>query len=143
MPASWASSWRTDRCSPAWAAVRRMRWAICRARTQVKTWTLMLCSVQWCIGEKDTTCGSFIWRKENSASDWDRYPAMTSAAGQSSWLVISTCLPQIFGLVPGEVPADDAPDPGFAGDGLDLGLGLVLAAAGLAAGQGGGHLVEF
>ena len=83
-PASWASRWRTDRCSPAWAAVRRMRWAICRARTQVKTWTLMLCSVQWCIGEKDTTCGSFIWRKENSASDWDRYPAMTSGTGQSS-----------------------------------------------------------
>ena len=50
----------------------------------MKTWTLMLCPVQWCIGEKDTTCGSFIWRKENSASDWDRYPAMTSGTGQSS-----------------------------------------------------------
>ena len=55
----------------------------------------MLCSVQWNIGENDTTRGSFIWRKENSASDWDRYPAMTSAAGQSSWSVISTCLPKI------------------------------------------------
>ncbi len=32
----------------------------------------MLCSVQWNIGENDTACGSFIWRKENSASDWDR-----------------------------------------------------------------------
>jgi hypothetical protein len=50
----------------------------------VNTWTRMLCSVQWCIGENDTTCGSFICRKENSASDWDRYPAITSAAGQSS-----------------------------------------------------------
>ena len=39
--------------------------------------------------------GICIWRKENSASDWDRYPAMTSAAGQSSWSVISTCLPKI------------------------------------------------
>jgi hypothetical protein len=52
--------------------------------TQVMTCTRMLWSVQWCIGENDTTCGSLSCRKENSASDWDRYPAMTSAAGQSS-----------------------------------------------------------
>ncbi len=56
----------------------------------MKTWTRMLCSVQWCIGENDTTRVSFICRKENSASDWDRYPAITSATGQSPWLVIST-----------------------------------------------------
>jgi hypothetical protein len=43
----------------------RIRWAIWRASTQVKTWTRMLCSVQWCIGENDTTCGSLSWRKEN------------------------------------------------------------------------------
>ena len=72
MPANWVSSLRMDMGSPAWAAVRRMRWAICRARTQVKTWTRMSWSVQWCIGENDTTRVSFIWRKENSASDWDR-----------------------------------------------------------------------
>src|SRR5271166_5639971 len=95
MPASWDNSWRTDRSSPAWRALRRIRCAICRARTQVKTWTRMLWSVQWYMGENETTCGSFSCRKENSASDWDRYPAMTSAAGQSSWLVISTCLPKI------------------------------------------------
>ena len=65
-------------------ARRRMRWASWRARTQVKTWTRMLCSVQWCIGLNDTTWVSFIWRKENSASDWDRYPATTSGTGQSS-----------------------------------------------------------
>ncbi|MGH3233172.1 MAG: hypothetical protein ACRDOH_07940 [Streptosporangiaceae bacterium] len=41
--------------------------------------TRMLCPVQWNIGEKQTTCGSLSWRKENSASDWDRYPATTSA----------------------------------------------------------------
>jgi len=29
-------------------------------------WTRMLCSVQWCMGENETTCGSFICRKENS-----------------------------------------------------------------------------
>ena len=49
-----------------------------------KTCTRMLCSVQWCIGENETACGSLIWRKENSASDWDRYPATTSGTGQSS-----------------------------------------------------------
>jgi DNA-binding LacI/PurR family transcriptional regulator len=52
--------------------LRRIRWAICRASTQVKTCTRMLCSVQWCIGENDTTRGSLSCRKENSASDWDR-----------------------------------------------------------------------
>ena len=40
MPASLRSSSRTDIRSPARAARRRMRWAIWRARTQVKTWTL-------------------------------------------------------------------------------------------------------
>src|SRR5438445_7766857 len=93
MPPRSRSSSRTDIRSPARAARRRMRWASWRARTQVKTWTRMLCPVQWCMGEKDTTRVSFIWRKENSASDWDRYPATTSGTGQSSWLVISTCLP--------------------------------------------------
>src|SRR5215468_10232258 len=51
----------------------------------------MLWSVQWCIGENEATCGSLSCRKETSASDWDRYPAMTSAAAQS-WPAISTCL---------------------------------------------------
>src|SRR6266540_817759 len=46
------------------------------------------------MGENDTTRVSFICRKENSASDWDRYPATTSGTGQSSWLVIRTCLPK-------------------------------------------------
>src|SRR6266498_2259791 len=70
MPASWVSSSRTEMRSPARWACRRIRCAICRARTQVRVWTRMLCSVQWNIGENDTTCGSFICRKENSASDW-------------------------------------------------------------------------
>src|SRR5271166_4227606 len=78
IPASSPSRARTDRSRPARAAARRMRWAICRARTQVKTWTRMLCSVQWCIGEKDTTRVSLSWRKENSASDWDRYCRFSS-----------------------------------------------------------------
>ena len=45
---------------------------------------------------------------------------------------------QVPGPVAGQFPADDAPDPGLGGDRLDLGGHLVLAAAGLAAGQGGG-----
>ena len=50
---------------------------------------------------------------------------------------------QVFGLVTVQVPGDGSPDPGLAGDLLDPGLDLVLAAAGLAAGQGGGQLVQF
>ena len=95
MRASWPRRPRTDRSSPCWRARCRIRWASWRARTQVKTWMRMLCSVQWCIGENDTARVSFICRKENSASDWDRYPATTSGTGQSSWLVIRTCLPKI------------------------------------------------
>ena len=51
--------------------------------------------------------------------------------------------PQVFGLAAGELPGDDPPHPGLAGDLLDLSLDLVLAAAGLAACQGGGQLVQF
>jgi hypothetical protein len=113
------------------------------------------------MGENDTTRVSFICRKENPASDWDRYPATTSGTGQPSWLVIRTCLPksssssaarasgvdapgqaQVPGLVAGQLPGDDAADPGLGGDRLDLGGDLVLAAAGLAAGQGGGQFVQ-
>src|SRR5665811_1849906 len=72
-----SSSSRTDRCSPACSDSRRIRWAICRARTQVKVWTRMLCSVQWCIGENETTWGSLSWRKLNSASDWERSVSYT------------------------------------------------------------------
>lgn len=59
MAPNWSSSSRTDRCSPAWAAMRRIRWAICRASTQVKTWTRMLCSVRWNIGGEGDDPGVF------------------------------------------------------------------------------------
>src|ERR1035437_8290364 len=72
IPASSSSSRRMDRCSPARSAIKRIRCAICRARTQVNTCTRMLCSVQWNIGENETTWRSLSCRKENSASDWDR-----------------------------------------------------------------------
>jgi hypothetical protein len=49
---------------------------------------------------------------------------------------------QVLGLVAGQLPGDDAADPGLGGDRLDLGGDLVLAAAGLAAGQGGGQFVQ-
>jgi len=84
IPASPAGSSRTLRCKPARAALSRIRWAICRAGTQVKMWTRMLCPVQSNIGEIETTRGSVSCRKLNSAADWERYPAITSPAGQSS-----------------------------------------------------------
>jgi hypothetical protein len=49
---------------------------------------------------------------------------------------------QVLGLVAGQLPGDDAADPGLGSDRLDLGGDLVLAAAGLAAGQGGGQLIQ-
>ena len=128
----------------------------------MKTWTRMLCSVQWCIGENDTTWVSFICRKENSASDWDRYPATTSATGQSSWSVISTCLPKIssssaaraagsmlqvrrrsLGWSPVSCQVMTRRTQGLAVIVSISASTLSRAAAGLAAGQGGGQLVEF
>src|ERR1017187_7789528 len=35
----------------------------------------VLLSVKWSIGEKETTLGSFIWRKSPSTLSWDRYSA--------------------------------------------------------------------
>src|SRR5260370_34956133 len=55
-------------------------------------------------GRERHDVGSFSWRKENSASDWDRYPAMTSGTGQSSWLVITTRLPKISSSSPARAP---------------------------------------
>ena len=43
---------------------------------------------------------------------------------------------------PGQLPGDDAADPGVMGDPGDLCLNLVPGRAGLAAGQGGGQLVQ-
>jgi hypothetical protein len=50
---------------------------------------------------------------------------------------------QVFGLVAGEVPGNHPPDPGFPGDRGDLGLRLLAGPAGLAAGEGGGQLIQF
>ena len=50
---------------------------------------------------------------------------------------------QVLWLVTVELPGDDAADPGLAGDRLDLRFGFCLRQAGLAAGQGGGQLVQF
>jgi hypothetical protein len=72
---------------------------------------------------------------------------MISAAGQEWWSVISTCLPkvpfsraaraagstaghaQVFGLVAGQLPGDDPPDPWLAGDLPDPGLDFLLGPA--------------
>jgi hypothetical protein len=50
--------------------------------------------------------------------------------------------PQGGWLAAVQLPGDDAADPGFAGDRGDLGLDLAAGAAGLAAGQRGGQLVQ-
>ena len=136
MLASWASRWRTDRCSLAWAAVRRMRWAICRARTQVKTWTRMSCSVQRRIGGKDHV-RVFHLAEGELGFGLDRYrrrprygPVVVigdqhvlaedflfqrGAGGR----VDGPGQPQVLRLVAGQLPGDDAADRGPAGDRLD------------------------
>ena len=50
--------------------------------------------------------------------------------------------PQVAGGIAGELPGDDAADPGVMGDLADLRLDLAAGPAGLAAGQGGGQLIE-
>ena len=50
---------------------------------------------------------------------------------------------QVLGLGPGQVPEDDAPHPRLGRDRGDLGFDLVPGAAGLAAGQGRGQLIQF
>jgi len=50
---------------------------------------------------------------------------------------------QVLWLVAVELPGDDAADPGLAGDRLDLRFDFCPGPAGLAAGQGGGQLVQF
>ena len=49
---------------------------------------------------------------------------------------------QVPGLPAVQLPGDHLPDPGFPGDGLDLGLDLLAGPAGPAAGEGGGQLVQ-
>jgi hypothetical protein len=50
--------------------------------------------------------------------------------------------PQVLGLLAGQFPGDDAADPGLGGDRLDLGGDFLAGPARLAAGQGGGQLVQ-
>jgi hypothetical protein len=113
------------------------------------------------MGENEMTRVSFICRKENSASDWDPVPGHdlghgpVVVAGDQDVLaeefffergpgvrVDAPGQAQVPGLVAVECPGDDTADPWLGGDRLDLGGDLVLAAAGLAAGQGGGQFVQ-
>ena len=147
--------------SPARAARRRMRWAICRARTQVKTWTRMLCSVQWCIGRERDDAGVFHLPEGELGLGLGPVPGDDLGDGPvvvigdqdvlaedllfqrgAGVRVDAPGQAQVLGLVAGQLPGDDPADPGLGGDRLDLGGDLVLAAAGLAAGQGGGQLVQ-
>src|SRR5258708_2487911 len=160
MPARSRSSSRTDIRSPARAARRRMRWATWRARTQVNMCTRMLCSVQWCIGEKDTTWGSFMWRKENGlglgpvaghdlgdgpvvvAGDQDVLAEDLLFQRGAGLLVHVPGKPQVFRLLAGQFRADDAPHPRLCRDRGDFRLDFVPGPAGLPAGQRRGQLVE-
>ena len=58
--------------NPAPVGPRTMRRAAMRASTQVKTCALILWSVKWYMGEKETTLGSLIWRKSPSACSWEQ-----------------------------------------------------------------------
>ena len=49
---------------------------------------------------------------------------------------------QVFGLFAVQLPGDDPLHPGLAGDRGDLGFHLVPAAAGTAAGQGSGQVIQ-
>ena len=118
-----------------------MRWAICRARTQVKVWTRMLCSVQWRIGLKETTRGSLSCRKENSASDWGAVAGDDLGGGPvimigdqhvlaeelffqggTGGLVDVPGQAQVAGLLAVQLPGHHPPHPGLADDRGDLGF---------------------
>jgi len=62
--------------------------------------------------------------------------------GGAGGLVEAPREPQVFGLGAVQLPGDDPPDPGLLRDCGDLGLDLRPGAAGLAAGQGGGQVVQ-
>ena len=127
----------------------------------MNTCTRMLCSVQWCIGENDTTRVSFICRKEELGFGLRPVPGdhvgdrPVVVAGDQHVLAEDLFLqrgagvrvdlpgqPQVPGLLAGQFPGDDAAGPGLAVT-CSIYCGDVLfPAAGLAAGQGGGQLVQ-
>jgi len=153
---------RTDRSSPARRALSRMRWAICRASTQVNTCILMLCSVQWCIGRENDHDAAVLELPEGElrfglgpvagdhlgggpvvvAGDQDVLAEQFLFQGGAGCLVDGPGQAQAGGLVTVQLPGDDAPHPGLAGNCLDLGFDLAPGAAGLAACQGGGKFVQ-
>src|SRR5512147_1588901 len=159
MPASWASSSRTDRCRPARSACRRSRWAICRASTQVNTWTRMLCSLQWNIERHDVAvlelaegelglglgpvAGYHLGdRPVVVVADQDVLAEQLVLQPGASIRVDGPGQAQLGGLVTGQVPPDDAPDPGVLGEGGDVLLDLDTGSAGAAASEGGGQVVQ-
>src|SRR5664279_1590960 len=141
-----------------------MRWAICRASTQVKVCTAMLLSVQWNIGENATWWGSLSCRKPNSISDLGSVAGDDVGDGPGGGVVVvgdqdpfaeHPCFQRfplrgvdgpgesvLCGGVAGEVPVDDFIGPAVVGDVADFGGDLVAGAAGFPASQGGGQLVQ-
>src|SRR5215470_3943794 len=161
MPARVASRARTEYRSPAWWAVRRIRWASCRASTQVNRCRPMLCSVQWCMGAKETTWRSFGLaegelgvgggpvaghylgdRPVVPAGDQDPFAENFGFQGGAGGLIDGEAEPVLGGGVPGQRRGQDTLDPAVMADGGDLAFHGGFAPAGLAPGQGGGQFSQ-
>ena len=121
----------------------------------------MLCSVQWNIGLKEATRGSFILPEGGFGlglgpvggddlgggpvvvvGDQDVLAEDLFFQGGAGAGVDVQGEPVVFGGVSGQLPGDDAARPGVVQDLADLGSDLVAWPPGLAAGQGGGQLVQ-
>ena len=122
----------------------------------------MLCSVQWSIGEKETTWGSFSLAEGElgfglgpvAGDDLGGGPVVVVGdqdvlaedlffQGGAGGGVDAPGQAEVFGVVAGQLPGDDAADPGrCAGSWRSRLRPCRVAAAGLAAGQGGGQLVR-
>src|SRR5680860_1407859 len=125
-------------------------WAICNASTQVKVCTRMLCSVQWRIGENETTCGSLSELGVGLGPvGRDHWPlAEVVAVGGQDPFAEDLSFQRVLGFGvdgdaqsvfgwggAGELADQDAAQPWVVGDRGDLGGDLGRWPAGLAAGQ--------
>ena len=155
MLVSWARSWRTDRSSPAWRALCRMRWAIWRARTQVKTCTRMSCWVEWGAWARNSRRRAGLHLAEGELGlGLAPVPGDNLGGSPSSWLVISKCSPktsffqrgpragvdgrgqpQVAGLFAVQLPGADVVGRGVMGGRRDLGVNLVPGPGGSCRGR--------
>ena len=121
----------------------------------------MFCSVQWCMGENDTTRGSFSWRNGKlglglgavAGDHLGGRPVVVIGnehvlaeqlvfQGGARVLVDAPGKAQVLGLPAVQLPGDHPPHPGPCGDLPDFGFDLLPGPAGFAAGESGGQLVQ-